>query len=149
MLGSMPSFKRKSSPNVNVADQTVQSLLVAPAHKSTVIREAADIVLNEILNQYNNFPSRGGYEVSASPAVEYDGSKIFSFLVFFLIFFFFFWLFADPNNRVLYFIYNDKLILSLHDLSGYVRVIIRTSTGKYVWDYVFVPDTAERYGHKY
>lgn len=107
--------QRDSIPRSYSAESLFQEMQKAPTHGSLIIREAAEIILLQIINQYNNFPSRGGAEVTSCTINEYD-----------------------ENNPILYFIYNDMMIISLVEIENNegktARVVVRDSMGKYVWD---------------
>lgn len=127
----------------NSIDKMFKAMKNEPTHGSLMIREAAESVLYQLLNQFNNFPCRGGvqvlglilktinwkygfihYKILGSTLHEYE---------------------ENEASNVVYFSYYDSVIFACVDTvssSGVktARLIIRDATGKYVWDSVLVPD---------
>eukprot|EP01117_Protostelium_nocturnum_P016875 TRINITY_DN6763_c1_g3_i2.p1 TRINITY_DN6763_c1_g3~~TRINITY_DN6763_c1_g3_i2.p1 ORF type:complete len:1437 (+),score=495.99 TRINITY_DN6763_c1_g3_i2:71-4312(+) len=95
--------------------EMVDDLLETPSHQSAEMRDAAESVLVQLLNGYNNSPGPVGVEVLNS-TVDYDTSK------------------------TLYFSYNDSQIMSFTEVPSkdtkggkLCKITIRDSTGHYVW----------------
>jgi hypothetical protein len=99
--------------------ELLEQLTQKPTHGSFMIKEAAHILLVQLCNFLQNFPSPEGIEVVASQISESDDVQI------------------DPPP--FYYIYNDFALISLVEIpypdgSHRARVIVRDCTGKYSWD---------------
>eukprot|EP01114_Cavostelium_apophysatum_P012785 TRINITY_DN2948_c0_g1_i1.p1 TRINITY_DN2948_c0_g1~~TRINITY_DN2948_c0_g1_i1.p1 ORF type:complete len:1028 (+),score=340.40 TRINITY_DN2948_c0_g1_i1:1417-4500(+) len=121
-----PAKKGQNSAN-KIGAESYESLFDelknSPIHGSFLIREAAEITLLQLLNQYNNFPSAGGAEVTGTQINDYD------------------------DSNAIHFVYNDLMVISLSEVQSangkVARLLIRDSTGKYAWDSNLIYDDKE------
>ena len=97
----------------------LETLNEKPLHGSTIIKDAAHILLIQLLNFYQNFPCKEGIDILSSQVSELDD------------------IFKDQIP--LFYIYNDHSLFSfvevaISDTETVARLILRDSTGKYAWD---------------
>lgn len=100
-------------------DSLIDSLRLKPTHGSELVKESAQILLIQLCNFLQNFPSKEGVEIISSHVTEED--DIFE------------------NARPVFYIYNDFALFSLTEIplddnTFLARLILRDCTGKYAWD---------------
>jgi hypothetical protein len=126
--------KKKKAPKAGVTPaQLFAALKAAPAHKSTVIREAAEMFLVTLMSQHTNFPSLVGPEqlVSRRNTEKGAGTVLGSSEE----------VPADEESRTVHFLYQHNVVYSLSQLPKdptTLRVTVRDATGKYTWDFKMV-----------
>ena len=103
---------------LNAANELMDALRFKPLHGSELVKESAQILLVQLCNFLQNFPSKEGVELMSSQVNEGDDVEG-----------------ANP----MFFIYNDFALFSLteiplSDSSSLARLILRDCTGKYAWD---------------
>lgn len=95
---SKKETKRTNSTGNLTRSPSIEKLFtemrLEPVHGSPMIREAAETLLLQLLNQYNNHPSRGGIQLTGSTYCEYE----------------------VPDVTTLYFSYYDVLIIACVDI---------------------------------
>ena len=118
-FSTLRSPKASSSPNIS--DQQMSSLLntllASPLHGSEAIKEAAHILLIQLCNFLQTFPSSEGIHILSSEVDE-----------------------GDIESAPLFYIYNDFALFSLSELQNLpegqtgARLMLRDCTGRYAWD---------------
>lgn len=97
----------------------LEQLKLKPVHGSETIKEAAGILLVQLCNFLQNFPSPEGIEIISSQIGEDDDISV-------------------PQCEPLFYIYNDFALFSCIEVpkenESVARIILRDSTGKYAWD---------------
>eukprot|EP01100_Stratorugosa_tubuloviscum_P011908 TRINITY_DN542_c0_g1_i1.p1 TRINITY_DN542_c0_g1~~TRINITY_DN542_c0_g1_i1.p1 ORF type:complete len:1470 (+),score=659.45 TRINITY_DN542_c0_g1_i1:33-4442(+) len=91
-----------------------------PSHASSIVCEAAEIILMHFINFLQNFPCKEGIDIHSSLVLEQDDL-------------------LEQDVTTNFYIYNDSVIFSVvqvpHPSGGVsARLIVRDQTGKYAWD---------------